>query len=394
MCAGTTLEALEKFNPLMDSIQSTSRLWIAALHLPTPVVEYLDDHGFPIRYGYVKRSWPVSMYQTVFATEPGSAEMPSAARPFTPELVTRLVANGVQFAPLVLHTGVASQEKHEPPYEEYYRVPRHTADRVNSTRRAGHRVIAVGTTVVRALETVTDERGDTHPGEGWTQLVVTPDRLPAVFSRALAECRAATLRHLALPPDERVDVEYVTDSPWTAFTRYVGDHRSRITVNASVALTVDEELFAPLTGHMSDVVDGRVVLWISGGNFEDNKRPCRFSADQARVDLSVMMLRAKDRLSEDFADAPLDAALSRGERAAWDTYAAGRAGRLGIDVRRPRQLYDFRLQHGFTNVADAAFERCWQAESVTWQGIREICKETGAADRAPSKVPVDLLRQK
>src|SRR5205085_2341471 len=80
--------------------------------------------------------------------------------------------------------------------------------------------------------------------------------------------------------------------------------------------------------------------------------------------------------------------------AAWDTYAAGRAGRLGIDVRRPRQLYDFRLQHGFTNVADAAFERCWQAESVTWQGIREICKETGAADRAPSKVPVDLLRQK
>ncbi|MDQ1456662.1 MAG: hypothetical protein QOH28_2282 [Actinomycetota bacterium] len=161
-----------------------------------------------------------------------------------------------------------------------------------------------------------------------------------------------------------------------------------------IALTVDEELFAPLTGHMSDVVDGRVVLWISGGNFEDNKRPCRFSAAQARVDLSVMMLRAKDRLSEDFAAAPLDAQLLRGERAAWDTYAAGRARRRGIDVRRPRQLYDFRLQHGFTNVADAAFERCWQAERVTWQGIREICKETGAADRGPSKVPVDLLRRK
>jgi hypothetical protein len=161
-----------------------------------------------------------------------------------------------------------------------------------------------------------------------------------------------------------------------------------------IALAVDEELFAPLTGHMSDVVDGRVVLWISGGNFEDNKRPCHFSADQARVDLIVMMLRAHDRLSDDFAAAPPDAQLSRGERAAWDTYAVGRARRLGLDMRRPKQLYDFRLQHGFTDVADAAFERCCDAEHVTWEGIREICKETGAADRGPSKVPVDLLRQK
>jgi hypothetical protein len=161
-----------------------------------------------------------------------------------------------------------------------------------------------------------------------------------------------------------------------------------------IVLTVDEELFAPLTGHMSDVVDGRVELWISGGNFEDNKRPTYFSADQARVDLAVMMLRAKDRLSEDFAAAPPDAQLSRGERTAWDTYAVGRARRLGIDMRRPRQLYDFRLQHGFTDVADAAFERCWEAEHVTWDGIREICKETGTTDRVASKVPVDLLRQK
>ena len=167
-----------------------------------------------------------------------------------------------------------------------------------------------------------------------------------------------------------------------------------ISPGVDIALTVDEELFAPLTGHMSDVVDGRVVLWISGGNFEDNKRPCHFSADQARVDLAiVMMLRAKDRLSDDFAAAPPDAELSRGERAAWDTYAVGRA-RGSVSTSGARQLYDFRLQHGFTDVADAAFERCWEAEHVTWEGIREICKETGAADRGPSKVPVDLLRQK
>jgi S-adenosylmethionine:tRNA ribosyltransferase-isomerase len=162
--------------PLIDSIDSRSRLWIAAVHLPCAVVPYLDEHGFPIRYGYVKRSWPASMYQTVFATEPGSAEMPSAGRPFTPELVTRLVSRGVEIAPLLLHTGVASLEKHEPPYEEYYRVPRHTAERVNAARRAGHRVFAVGTTVVRALETVTDDSGTTFPGEGWTDLVITADR--------------------------------------------------------------------------------------------------------------------------------------------------------------------------------------------------------------------------
>ncbi len=162
--------------PLIDSIGARSRLWIAAVQLPAPVVAYLDEHGFPIRYGYVKESWPASMYQTVFATEPGSAEMPSAARPFTPELVTRLVSRGIGIAPLLLHTGVASLEKHEPPYEEYYRVPRHTAERVNAARRSGYRVVAVGTTVVRALETVTDDGGSTSAGEGWTDLVVGGER--------------------------------------------------------------------------------------------------------------------------------------------------------------------------------------------------------------------------
>ena len=162
--------------PLIDALHSSSRLWIAALELPHPVLQYLDEHGFPIRYSYVKERWPASMYQTVFATEPGSAEMPSAGRPFTPELVTTLVARGIQVAPILLHTGVASLENHEPPYEEFYRVPRDTAERVNAARREGRRVIAVGTTVVRALETVTDESSTTSPGGGWTGLVITPDR--------------------------------------------------------------------------------------------------------------------------------------------------------------------------------------------------------------------------
>jgi S-adenosylmethionine:tRNA ribosyltransferase-isomerase len=114
------------------------------------------------------------MYQNVYAIEPGSAEMPSAGRPFTAEVITRLVAKGVGVAPLVLHTGVSSLEAHEPPYPEQFRVSAQTAHAVNDTHRQGGRVIAVGTTVVRALETVVDERGHVHPGEGWTETIITP----------------------------------------------------------------------------------------------------------------------------------------------------------------------------------------------------------------------------
>lgn len=153
-----------------------SRLWISSLDFPEPLGEYLERHGFPIRYRYVRESWPSSYYQTVYATETGSAEMPSAGRAFTPELITRLVAGGIQVAPLILHTGVASLEDNEPPYEEFYRVPLETARLVNAARASGRRVVAVGTTVVRALETVTDPGGTTHPGEGWTSLFVTPER--------------------------------------------------------------------------------------------------------------------------------------------------------------------------------------------------------------------------
>jgi S-adenosylmethionine:tRNA ribosyltransferase-isomerase len=161
--------------PLVDVVGASSRLWLAAIELPGPAPRYLARYGAPIRYSYVPKAWPSGMYQTIFATEPGSAEMPSAGRPFSETLVTRLVSAGVQIAPLVLHTGVSSLEDHERPYEEFFNVSRHTADQVNATRRAGGRVIAVGTTVVRALETVTDDRGTTSPGRGWTDLVISAD---------------------------------------------------------------------------------------------------------------------------------------------------------------------------------------------------------------------------
>jgi S-adenosylmethionine:tRNA ribosyltransferase-isomerase len=175
-----------------------SRLWISTLDLPGPLDEYLERHGFPIRYGYVKESWPASYYQAVYATEVGSAEMPSAGRAFTPEQITRLVASGVRFAPLILHTGVASLEEDEPPYEEFYRVPPETAHLINTSRVAGHRVVAVGTTVVRALETVTDENGITHPGEGWTSLFVTPQHGIRSVNAMLTGLHEPRSTHLAM----------------------------------------------------------------------------------------------------------------------------------------------------------------------------------------------------
>jgi S-adenosylmethionine:tRNA ribosyltransferase-isomerase len=152
------------------------RLSVAALELGAPVLDYLGRHGRPIRYPHSESTRPIEHYQTVFALEPGSAEMPSAARPFTPELVAELVARGVLFAPITLHAGVSSLELGEDPYPERYRVPPTTAWLVNSVRANGGRVIAVGTTVVRALETTARRDGTVAAGDGHTDLVVTPER--------------------------------------------------------------------------------------------------------------------------------------------------------------------------------------------------------------------------
>ncbi len=166
--AGTASMTLE--HPYGDE----GRLWTARLDLGQRTLTWLAVHGRPIRYGYVDRPWPIEMYQNVYATEPGSAEMPSAGRPFTPDAITRLVAKGVGVAPLVLHTGVASLEADELPYPERVRVPESTAEWVNAAHRGGHRVIAVGTTVVRALETSVTGRGVVGAYDGWSDLVVTP----------------------------------------------------------------------------------------------------------------------------------------------------------------------------------------------------------------------------
>jgi S-adenosylmethionine:tRNA ribosyltransferase-isomerase len=178
--------------------ESPVRLWIAELSLPDDAITYTARYGMPIRYGYVSRSWPLSYYQTIFARESGSAEMPSAGRPFTPEIVERLMRKGVRVAALTLHTGVSSLESHEPPYPERYRVPRATATAVNDARALGRRVVAVGTTVVRALETVADIDGRVTAGEGWTDLVITPERGLRVVDSILTGFHEPRASHLSM----------------------------------------------------------------------------------------------------------------------------------------------------------------------------------------------------
>jgi S-adenosylmethionine:tRNA ribosyltransferase-isomerase len=192
-----TLTLLEPYPPGGSSpTGSGNRLWRA--RVDGPLEAHLHRHGRPIAYGYLPRRYPLSAYQTVFATRPGSAEMPSAARPFTHGLVTRLVSKGVAVAPVTLHTGVSSQEAGEAPQPERFAVPASTARLVNAVRAGGGRVVAVGTTVTRALESAVDPDGLVVARQGWTERVVTPADPPRVVNGLVTGWHDPMASHLLL----------------------------------------------------------------------------------------------------------------------------------------------------------------------------------------------------
>jgi len=170
------------------------RLWTAELDTPAPLRPWLVEHGQPVRYGYTSAPWPLSAYRTGHADTPGSAEMPSAGRPLTSRTFRRLRMRGVRTAAVVLHCGLSSPDADEPPYAEWFSVPRSTLDAVAETREAGGRVVAVGTTVVRALESAA--RGVRT--EGWTELVITPDDPPSTVDGLLTGWHPPEASHLLL----------------------------------------------------------------------------------------------------------------------------------------------------------------------------------------------------
>jgi S-adenosylmethionine:tRNA ribosyltransferase-isomerase len=163
--------------------RDSERLWEARLELLEDVDAYLARYGRPIKYGYVEGEWPIEMYQTVYAGQKRSAEMPSAGRAFSPRVIDALAAKGVGMTAITLHTGVASLEAHEAPYEEWFSVSATAARQVNATRIRGGRVIAVGMTVIRALESAVDDctagagrAARVQATRGWTELIITPAR--------------------------------------------------------------------------------------------------------------------------------------------------------------------------------------------------------------------------
>ncbi|CAN7356712.1 S-adenosylmethionine:tRNA ribosyltransferase-isomerase [Terrabacter sp. LjRoot27] len=175
-----------------------NRLWRAAELDDCTLAEHVAAHGRPIAYGYLRSRFPLEAYQTVFARLPGSAEMASAARPFTADLVTALVSSGVLVAPVTLHTGLSSQEAGEAPQPERFAVSGETAALVNLVRDRGGRVVAVGTTATRAIESATAPDGRVHAAAGWTEVVISPDRPARVVDGLVTGWHDPDASHLLL----------------------------------------------------------------------------------------------------------------------------------------------------------------------------------------------------
>jgi S-adenosylmethionine:tRNA ribosyltransferase-isomerase len=175
-----------------------NRLWRGRITAPQSLSDYLREQARPISYGYLNDSFPISAYQTIFALQPGSAEMPSAARPFSAELVARLVARGVIFAPITLHTGLSSQDAGEAPQPEWFEVSDATAHLINSSRARGGRVIAIGTTATRAIESAARPDGTVTAVSGWTDLVISPQRPVRVVDGLITGWHNPEASHLLL----------------------------------------------------------------------------------------------------------------------------------------------------------------------------------------------------
>ncbi|MBS4173665.1 S-adenosylmethionine:tRNA ribosyltransferase-isomerase [Bacillus sp. FJAT-49736] len=159
--------------------------------------------GQPVRYEYIEQPWDLDYYQTVFATEPGSVEMPSAGRAFSWEMLFRLQKKGVNIAFIQLHTGLSyllDDKWHLGPRENYeeYHVPEETVKAIDKAKQEGGRIIAVGTTVVRTLETVADEVGKLCSQTGWTNLYIHADTKLKVVDGLITGLHEPEASHLDL----------------------------------------------------------------------------------------------------------------------------------------------------------------------------------------------------
>jgi S-adenosylmethionine:tRNA ribosyltransferase-isomerase len=184
--------------PHPDPSRPAGRLWRARPRPAAGLAGYLARHGRPIAYRHLAGRFPLADHQTVYASQPGSAEMASAGRPFTAPLLVRLMARGVTIAPVVLHAGVSSPERHEPPLPERFEVPADTARLARSAAAAGRRVVAVGTTATRALESAAGPDGVVRAASGWTGLVLGPGRPARAVTGLITGLHEPEASHLLL----------------------------------------------------------------------------------------------------------------------------------------------------------------------------------------------------
>jgi hypothetical protein len=152
-----------------------------------------------------------------------------------------------------------------------------------------------------------------------------------------------------------------------------------------IDIEVDEALPHPLIASASEVGDGTMSLWFTGGSFEDSKHQAMLTPEGSLLELASAFLRGRDRLDGGFEDAPPDGEISERQRVIWDTYTEGRLNRQGgYLINEPRRRYTYRLRCGFNDVADAEYERLWKAESLTWAELEEIESRVVAADPRPA----------
>jgi len=189
---------------VLERDEAIPRLWRMRFSKTGPeLIDLIYRLGSPIRYEYVSAPWNLDYYQTVYAKEPGSAEMPSAGRAFTWQLLFNLRRQGVEAAYLVLHTGLSSYmdddlDRQHPASTEEYFVSHETAAKINAARAGGGRIIAVGTTVVRALESVADDDGMIVPGHGYTRLHITAQHALRAVNGLLTGLHEPEASHLDL----------------------------------------------------------------------------------------------------------------------------------------------------------------------------------------------------
>lgn len=223
---GGKLELIAPFYNKTDESDHI-QLWKVAFILPISTDAYLAQYGYPIKYFNIDKTYPLSYYQTVFAQHPGSSEMPSAGRAFTPELVTQLVLKGVQIAPILLHTGISSLEVDEAPYPEYFEVSDFSANLINKTKKENKRIIAVGTTAIRAIESAVNSSGQVESKKGMTNLYITPERGLTIVNGMLTGFHEPKASHLlmmeALADKEHLSLGYTAAVEQSYYWHEFGD---------------------------------------------------------------------------------------------------------------------------------------------------------------------------